>query len=32
MSEISRYLGYMKNNLLKEGFYFSFAYDLTLSR
>lgn len=32
INKIFNYLLYMKNYLLKEGYYFSYDYDLTLSR
>jgi hypothetical protein len=32
INKIFNYLLYMKNYLMKDGFYFSYDYDLTLSR
>ena len=31
-NQIYDYLDYMKNYLLKEGYYFSYQYDISLSR
>ncbi len=30
--QVNEYYSYLKNNLLREGYYFSYEYDITLSR